>query len=213
MHIALTRLGTGLGVLTLAATLAACSSSGKAKSSSTTASTGSTSSAAAASQPASASASTSAPGSSAASGGNLASVLISASDIPIPGFTEGTPQATPQGKGATVAFTAAATKRTIGDTVVVLNSTAQATAAATASLSAAKGQITGAQVSAAPIGDGGTAIRGTASGQEAAVLVWREGRSVIVLEFASAAGDPVPTSVIQTVATKQDAKVKTGIPG
>lgn len=213
MHLAPARLGTGLGVLTLAVTLAACSSSGKAKSASSTTANATTSSAAASSPAASASAPTSAPGSSAASGGNLASVLISASDIPIPGFTKSTPQATQQGKGASVAFIAAATKRTIGDTVVVLGSSAQATTAAAASVSAAKAQITSAQVSAAPIGDGGTAIRGTSSGQEIAALVWREGKALIVLEFMSPAGDPVPTSVIQTVATRQDAKVKAGIPG
>ena len=213
MHLAPARLGTGLGVLTLAVALAACSSSGKAQSTSGAASATTTSSAAAASPTASASASASAPESSAAADGNLASVLIPASDIPIPGFTRSTPVGTQQGKGASAIYTQAAAQRTIGDTVVVLGTSAQAKTAAMASVSAAKAQITSAQVSSAPIGDGGTAIRGTASTGEVAALVWTEGRALIVLEFQSPSGDPVPTSVIQTVATKQDAKVKTGVPG
>ena len=214
MHIALTRLGAGVGVLTLTAALAACSSSGKAKSS---APAGPTSSAAAASQPAAASSeassSSAAPSSEAAAGGSVSSLLIPASDIPIPGFTRTTPTGTQQGKGASAAYVQASAKRTIGDTIVVLGSSAQAKTAAMASVSAAKAQITSAQVSSAPIGDGGTAIRGTASTGEVAALVWTEGRALIVLEFESPTGDPVPTSVIQTVAMKQDAKVKAGLPG
>jgi hypothetical protein len=199
MNTALSRAGAGLGAVALVAAMSACSSSAKKSSSSTPAAK--TTSAANSSAPASSSTATT----------DYANLLISASDIPVPGVKEGTPAAPPQGKGTTVAFTADGNRR-VGDTIVVLDSAELATSAAAASVNAAKQQVTSPEVTTAPVGDGGTAIRGTTSTGAVAVLIWRQGRAVIVLEFDSAADDPVPTSVIQTVATKQDSLVKAGLP-
>jgi hypothetical protein len=148
---------------------------------------------------------------SSATNTDYTSLLIGAADIPVPGVTEGTPAAPPGGTGASVAFTASG-GRGLGDTIVVLPSAAAAQTAAQASVTAAKQQVTGAVATDAPIGGGGTAIRGTTSDGAVAILVFTEGKAMIVLEFTSAASDPVPTEIIQQVATAQDAKVKAGLP-
>jgi hypothetical protein len=196
----LSRSVAAFAAIALVATMSACSSSAKKGSAPKT-------SAAGASSPKTSS--VSAPSSAATT--DYTNLLIAASDVPVPGVTAGTPAAPPQGKGATVSFTATG-NRTLGDTIIVFDSAAQATSAAAASVDAAKAQVTSPEVTNAPIGNGGTAIRGTASTGAVALLIWREGRAVIVLEFDSPASDLVPTSVIQAVATKQDELVKAGLP-
>jgi hypothetical protein len=204
LHTAISRSAAGLGAVALVATVSACSSSAK-KAPTSTSTSSSTSASTSASE------TSSAPAPSSSSTIDYKSLLLTAADVPVPGVTEGTPAAPPQGKGATVAFTASG-NRTLGDNVIVFDSAAQATSAAAASVNAAKAQVKSAEVTAAPIGNGGTAIRGTASTGAVALLIWREGRAVIVLEFDSPANDPVPTSLIQTIAIKQDQLVKTGLP-
>jgi hypothetical protein len=185
----------GVGAAVLTVSLAACSSSS---------SGGSTTGAGSGS-------STTPTPSASSSTTDYTSLLIGASDITsVPGVTEGTPAAPPQGSGATVAFTAAG-GRTLGDTVLVLPDAAAAQTAASQSVTAAKQEINGAQVSSAPIGDGGTAIRGTSSAGAVAILVFSEGKAFVVLQFVSKASDPVPTSVIKQVATAQDSKIKANL--
>lgn len=192
------RLVVRVGIAALAVTLAACSSS-KAK---TTTST-----------PAGKTGASSAPTSTSttATTTDYTSLLLNAADIPVPGVAKGSPTAAPQGTGATVAFTATG-GRTVGDTVIVLPTAAAAQTAAHSSVAAAKQHIAGATSSVAPIGAGGTAIRGTSASGAVAVLIFTEGKALIVLEFDSKATDPVPTTVIQQVATAQDTKVKSGLP-
>jgi hypothetical protein len=138
-------------------------------------------------------------------------LLLTASDVPVPGVTEGTPAAPPQGTGASVAFTATG-GRSLGDTVLVLPDASAAQTASQSSVTAAKQGITGAEVTDAPIGDGGTAIRGTTSTGAVAVLIFTEGKALVVLEFDSPASDPVPTDLIQQIATAQDNKIKAQLP-
>lgn len=192
------RVLAGIGVATMAVALAACSSS-KAKSA------GSTS---AHSSPASSSAA--APTTSVT---DYARLLIAPSDIPVAGFTEGTPSAPPNGAGVTVSYTYSDQTRVLGDTILVFDSASAASTAAQTSVIAAKHSVTGAEVSPAPIGGGGTAVRGTSGANAVAVLIFTEGRAEVVLQFNSPAADPVPTSIIQAVSTRQDALVKAGMPG
>ena len=183
----------GAGAAALAVSLAACSSSSSGGSS--TEPTNSTTPTSAVSSP---------------STTDYTSLLLTASDVPLPGVKAGTAAAPPQGSGGTVAFTATG-GRSLGDTVLVLASPDQAQAAAAQSVSAAKQGITGAKASTAPIGDGGTAIRGVAQGKSVAVLIFTDGRALVVMQFVGKKSDPVPTSFIQQVATAQDAKVKAGL--
>ena len=143
---------------------------------------------------------------------DYASLLIDASDIPVPGFEKGTPQDPPQGTGTAVAFTGEG-GRTLGDSILILGSAAEAQAAAASAVTAAQGAVTTPEVTEAPIGDGGTAIRGTSAAGEVAVLVFSQGPATIVLEFDSPAGDSVPTDVIQQVATAQSDRITSGLGG
>lgn len=203
-----TRLAVGLGVVSLAFSLAACSSSGGGSDATTSAGSRTTASSAADTTSSAPTDTTSSP----ATTTDYSTLLIAASDIPIAGFQRGTPATPPQGTGTTVAFTGEG-GRTVGDTILVLPSAAEAQTVSASTIAAAKTGVTGAEVTTAPIGDGGTAIRGTGSGGEVAVLVFSEGKAVVVLEFDSAAGDPVPTDVVQAVATAQDTKIKSGLTG
>ena len=194
------RFTLGVSAVLAAVSLAACSSSGGSgdKVGSSTANTTSSSAA-----PPSSS-------SSSAAATDYTSLLIAPSDIPVPGVTEGTPSAPPQGTGVTVAFTADG-GRSVGDTIVILPDAATAQSAVQTAVAAAKQGVTGAEVTAAPIGGGGTAIRGTTSEGAVAILIFSEGKALVVLQFQSGANDPVPTDVIQQVATAQDSKIKSGL--
>lgn len=143
---------------------------------------------------------------------DYSNLLIAATDIPVPGFTEATPSTPPNGTGVTASYTSSDNSRVLGDTVLVFPAISAATTAAQASITAAKAGVTSAQVSTAPIGAGGTAIRGTSAEGAVAIVVFTEGRAEVVLQFDSPANDPVPTSVVQQVATKQDGLIKTNLP-
>lgn len=95
---------------------------------------------------------------------------------------------------------------------MILPDAAAAETAKQSAVTAAKQGVTGAQVSDAPIGSGETAIRGTNDSGSIAILIFSEGKALVVLEFQSTAGDPVPTQLIQQVATTTDAKIKAGLP-
>jgi hypothetical protein len=198
------RVVVGLVAASCAIALSACSSSSDGGSGATTKATTSAATSTAASTPAD---TTTSP----ATTTDYTSLLIEASDIPVPGFEKGEPQSPPQGTGTTVAFTGEG-GRTLGDTILVLPSAADAATAAASSVEAAKSSVTDAEVSDAPIGDGGTAIRGTSASGAVALLIFSQGRAVVVLEFDSDAADPVPTDVIQQVATAQSAKITSGLP-
>jgi hypothetical protein len=144
---------------------------------------------------------------------DFTALLLSASDVPLPGVKAGTPSVVPQGQGATVVFTANG-GRELGDTIAVLPNDAAAQTAAASSVSAAQQQVTAAVTTAAPIGDGGKAIRGrTSKGGSVTVLIFTEGRALVVMEFVGKANDPVPSGFVQQVATAQDTKVKAGLTG
>jgi hypothetical protein len=115
--------------------------------------------------------------------------------------------------GVAVSFANADGTRQVGDTIVTLPDATSAKAALDAAMNAAKGQIQGVKSGPAQIGDGGYLLSGTESGKSATVLIFQQGKAFVVMEFASAAGDPVPEEVVSTVGQKQADLLKAGLPG
>jgi hypothetical protein len=154
--------------------------------------------------------------SAAATGGtaDMSALVIKASDIPIPGFKQSasTPVSQSGATGIAVSFTNEDGSRQVGDTIVTLPDANAAKTALDAAANAAKGQIQGVKSSTAQIGDGGYLLSGTESGKSATILIFQQGKAFVVMEFASAAGDPVPDEVVSQVGQKQAELLKAGIP-
>ena len=64
------------------------------------------------------------------------------------------------------------------------------------------------------LGTGGTTIAGTSpdGAKAVTILLFTEGRSIVTLEFDSAANDPVPPDFVTDVGQKQDSAIKSGLP-
>ncbi|EUA40641.1 hypothetical protein I549_0769 [Mycobacterium avium subsp. avium 2285 (R)] len=65
------------------------------------------------------------------------------------------------------------------------------------------------------VGANGTTISGGSSDntQAMTVLLFTEGRALVTLEFDSAPNDPIDPAVAVDIARKQDAAIRTGLPG
>jgi hypothetical protein len=146
---------------------------------------------------------------------DVAKLVIKAGDIPIPGFTQtaSTPVSQSGANGVAVSFANADGSRQVGDTIVTLPDTGAAKTALDAAMNAAKGQIEGVKSAPVQIGDGGYLLSGTESGKSATILIFQQGTAFVVMEFASAAGDPVPEEVVNQVGQKQAELLKAGLPG
>lgn len=192
-----------MGVLALSVALVAtaCTSS-KAKTASMKTTTSSSTAAVAA---------TSASSSPAA---NYTNLLIAPSDIPVDGVTRQSAAAPPQGAGVTALYADPSGSRKLGDTILVLADASSASAAAHVAQQAATSSLAGATSKASDVGTGGTVFSGTSNGGSTAstVLVFSEGRAYAVLEFDSAANDPVPAALVEQVGAKQDQLIKDKLP-
>jgi hypothetical protein len=174
----------------------------------------------ASSSPASSSSSSSKPATSSAAGAqptDYASLLIKASDIQAPGdtFTMQQPQINPNGKpGVAASFANQDGTRQIGDTILVLPSASDAAGSLDATKTAAAVAVSGGTTQPADVGTGGTTITGTSPDGSKAVtiLLFTEGKSIVTLEFDSAANDPVPPDFVTDIGQKQDAAIKAGLP-
>lgn len=189
------------GTIAIALTVAACSSS-KTHTSTTT------------SGAAKSSASSPTASSSAASSTDYTQLLITPSDIPLQGVTRQTAGTPPQGTGATALFVDPSGTRKLGDTIIVLPDASSAGTALHAAQQAAMSELTDAKSQASTVGSNGMVLSGTTSGGSTAstVLVFGEGRAYVVLQFDSAANDPVPPALVEQVGTKQDQLIKNGLP-
>lgn len=141
-------------------------------------------------------------------------LLISPSDIPLQGVTRESAAAPPQGAGATALFVDPSGTRKLGDTIIVLPDAGSAATALHAAQQAAMAALASAKSQPSSVGTGGMVYSGTTnSGSTAStVLVFGEGRTYVVLQFDSAANDPVPASLVEQVGTKQDQSIKSGLP-
>jgi hypothetical protein len=104
--------------------------------------------------------------------------------------------------------------RRIGITIMVVADPASAAAALENTKTNYAGKVNGTW-QPADVGSNGTTISGSAPNDSKAVtvLLFTEGRTLVNLEFDSAANDPIDAPVALDIGRKQDAAVKNGLPG
>jgi hypothetical protein len=138
---------------------------------------------------------------------------IRAEDIVIPGetFTASAPQLNPGGAdGIAVAFNNATASRSIGDSIVILPDADAAKKSLDGAVAALDQSITDPSPQPAEVGSNGMMATGVSPDGTKAVTVvtFTEGAAFVLMEFDSAAGDPVPPDFAISLAQKQDANVK-----
>ncbi|MBJ7340685.1 MAG: hypothetical protein JHC64_23485 [Mycolicibacterium sp.] len=143
-------------------------------------------------------------------------LLIKPEDIVIPGdtFTASEPQLNPSGaQGVAVGFNNADQTRSIGDSIVVLPDAAAAKTAMDGAVAALDQSIADPAPQPAEVGTNGVVATGTApDGSKAVtVVVFTQGTAFVVMEFDSAAGDPVPVDFATSLAQKQADAIKSGL--
>lgn len=181
-------------------------------------STPSSSSSSSSSSPvASSSASTSAASSSPAAQADYTSLLIKPTDIGPNVFVDGPPSPNPSGvTGAAQTFKNPEGSRTIIDTVGI-NDDPAAAAQLLQRMKGALGRRFNAPQQPIDIGSGGFMVIGQpadpAKQMEVSEAVFTEGKAIVDLEFDCVPGNPTPADELLGVARKQDAAVKSGLPG
>lgn len=138
---------------------------------------------------------------------------IKAEDIVIPGevFTASEPQLNPGGaEGIAVAFSNEGETRTIGDSIVIFPSVEAAKSGLDGAVAALDQSIAAPAPQPAQVGTEGVVASGEAPDGSKAVTVvtFTEGAAFVVLQFDSAAGDPVPEEFAVELAQKQADLIK-----
>jgi hypothetical protein len=177
-------------------------------------SSSSTSSSSASSKSSSSSSSSESSSTSAASA-DYSNLLITPSDIPGGTFAAAAPTVNPGGKdGVATVFTDEAANREIGDTILVLPSATDAISVLNSSLANVGQSVANGQPASASVGSSGTITAGKSPDgtKEVTVLMFNEGRAFVLMEFDSAAGDPVPADSVTMIGQKQDDAIKAGLP-
>jgi hypothetical protein len=149
---------------------------------------------------------------------DYSSLLIKPTDIELPGdtFTAQEPTVNPGGKdGVATAFTNQTQTRTIGDTILLLEDATAAEGVLKSSLDSVGQSVADGAPGPLAVGSNGTLVSGNSPDGTKAVTVvmFTEGKAFALLEFDSAAGDPVPPEFATAVAQKQDDALKAGLPG
>lgn len=145
-------------------------------------------------------------------------LLVDPGDIAPPGDTLSAepPIENPSGKpGVATVFSNQDGTRQIGDTILILPDAAGAAAAVERSKASFGDSVTGGEPEPVPVGSGGTMISGMSpdGSKSVTVLVFSEGKAFTTLEFDGAPDDPVPPPFAIDVGQKQDAAIKSGLPG
>ncbi|OBI83785.1 hypothetical protein [Mycobacterium sp. 1245805.9] len=172
--------------------------------------------------------STSIPGTAASSTGSSAvtspapgqqtdysNLLIKASDIGADFTTPQPPVLNPNNApGVAQLFANADNSRRIGDTILIVADPKVAAAGIENTKANYAGKVSGTW-QPIDIGSNGAMISGTAPGnpQAITVVLFNEGKALVNLEFDSAPNDPTDPGVATDIARKQDAAIKTGLPG
>lgn len=141
---------------------------------------------------------------------------IQASDIDLPGdsFTAAKP---PQGfpTGAAVGFYNHDHSRVIDDRILIVLDSATAAKAFEADKGKLATVLPDTTVTDVPVGQGGAmAVAKSKDGSKAVnTIAFYEGRAVVTMEFDSPINDPLSQGFPVAVAQKQDAAIKSGLPG
>jgi hypothetical protein len=100
--------------------------------------------------------------------------------------------------------------RTITDTILVLPDPAAAAAALQGLKTPVVTAIPGGGSTSAPVGAGGTIVTGASPDgtQSVTVVYFTQGNTATSIEFAGAAGDPVPSELAVEYAQRQDTAIK-----
>jgi hypothetical protein len=198
-----------LSVVGVAGVIAAVALTGTACSKDSS-SSGSTSSASSSSSAASSSAGST---SETAAPVDYTSLPVKAEDIVIPGetFTASEPQLNPGGaEGIAVAFSNEGETRSIGDSIVIFPSAEASKAGLDGAVAALDKSIANPAPKPAEVGTEGVVASGEAPDGSKAVTVvtFTQGSAFVVMEFDSAAGDPVPEDFAVSLAQKQAENIK-----
>jgi hypothetical protein len=116
--------------------------------------------------------------------------------------------------GVAQLFANADNSRRIGDTILIVADPATAAAGLDNTKANYAGKVTGTWQSV-EVGSNGTMIWGTSpdNSQSVTVLLFTEGKALVNLEFQSAPSDPIDPAVAKDIGRKQDAAIKSGLPG
>ncbi|MEZ0054424.1 hypothetical protein ABIA30_005465 [Mycobacterium sp. MAA66] len=193
----------GTGVL-LAATVAGCGNDSKPAASSAS-STSSTSAAA--------SSTSAAP----AQPTDYTGLLIKSTDISAPEvFTAGPPTPNPNGHpGVATSYSNPDGSHVIGTTILVLPDAAAAAGALDGAKAALSSSVAGGTPGPAGVGTGGTTVSGNSpdGSKSVTVVLFTEGKAFATLEFDGPPGAAAPPDFVTDISQKQDAAIKTGLPG
>jgi hypothetical protein len=102
--------------------------------------------------------------------------------------------------------------RRIDDTILVFADPAAATAHLADTKIMFEGKVSGAW-QPADVGTGGLMISGRSPQSSVTVLLFTAGRALVSLEFEGASNDPIDPAVAADIGRKQEATIKSGLPG
>ena len=144
-------------------------------------------------------------------------MLIKPSDVGPDAFADGPPTANPSGvTGVGQVFKNPNGMRTIIDTIAVYPDPSGAAPMIPAMKDELTKKITGTP-QPVDVGSNGFMVAGVAADpakqMEISEVVFTEGRAVVDLEFDCSLGNPTPNDVLLDLARKQDAAIKSGLPG
>ena len=150
--------------------------------------------------------------------GGYAKLLIKPEDIALPGdtFSVAPPTESPNGKaGVAAVFSNQGDTREIGDTILILPSSADAATALDGARSSLGSAVSGGDPQPAAVGEGGTIVQGTSpdGSKSVTVLLFTEGKAFVTLEFDGKPDDAVPPAFATDIGQKQDAAIKSGLAG
>lgn len=199
---------TGVVVATLAAgaAISGCGGGNRASSPSSAAAVGSTASSAESSQVAAPS-----PGHTT----DYSALLIKPADIGADFAAPQPPVHNPNNApGAAQLFANADKSRRVGDTILIVADPSVAAATLDNTKTNYAGKVSGAW-QPIDIGSNGVMLSGTSqdNSQAVTVLLFTEGKAMVNLEFDSASDDSINPGLVTDVGRKQDAAIRSGLPG
>ncbi|MGN6605819.1 MAG: hypothetical protein ACTHMS_02245 [Jatrophihabitans sp.] len=145
------------------------------------------------------------PGSSAST--DYSTLLITTSDIPIPGLEAKTAPTKPDFPGAAARFADPSGTTIVVDVISVFGSKDDAGIALKSAEDFAPGQVSGPQTRALP-GDVGEVVTGTQGGQQLAIAVFTQGRAFVTVRVQA---DSVSSGTVDAIVAAQLTRLRNGL--